>query len=195
MRSGADELTRADISRRGMPDKDARAGARQLERPDESGVSGSIDGTALAMEGSPLSSAGADFSGRAALVTGGLGFIGSALALSLRAAGARVMVIDSLTTGDGGNRENLRDATGIEVVIADIADKGAVQPLLEQADIVFNLSGKVSHIDSVNDPLADLHANTISQLAFLENCRRTKPTVRIVHTSTRQIYGKADTQS
>jgi UDP-glucose 4-epimerase len=147
------------------------------------------------MEGSPQSSVAAGFSGRTALVTGGLGFIGSALALALRDAGALVTVIDSLSAGDGGNRENLHGAADIGVVIADIADKGVVQPLLERSDIVFNLSGKVSHIDSVNDPLADLHANTISQLAFLENCRRAKPTVRIIHTSTRQIYGKADTQS
>ena len=53
----------------------------------------------------------------------------------------------------------------------------------------------MSHIDSVNDPLADLHANTISQLAFLELCRRNKPLLPIIHTSTRQIYGKSDTPS
>lgn len=137
----------------------------------------------------------ASFSATNALVTGGLGFIGSTLALTLREAGARVTVIDSLSEGDGGNRENLRDASGIDVVIADIADRMALTPLVERADIVFNLSGKVSHIDSVNDPLADLHANAVSQLAFLEVCRRTKPDVRIVHTSTRQIYGKSETPS
>jgi len=134
-------------------------------------------------------------SGRKALVTGGLGFIGSALTLALSEAGAQVTVIDSLSEGDGGNRENLRDASGVEIVIADIADRVAISPLVERTDIVFNLSGKVSHIDSVNDPLADLHANTISQLAFLEVCRRTRPDVRIVHTSTRQIYGKSETPS
>ncbi|MES1174468.1 MAG: NAD-dependent epimerase/dehydratase family protein [Myxococcales bacterium] len=141
------------------------------------------------------SAAESSFSGRAALVTGGLGFIGSALALALSEAGARVTVVDSLSAGDGGNRENLKDAHGIEVVIADIGDKLSTQPLVERSDIVFNLSGKVSHIDSVNDPLADLHANTISQLAFLEVCRRIKPEIPIVHTSTRQIYGKAETGS
>ena len=112
-----------------------------------------------------------------------------------RAAGAEVTVIDSLSAGDGGNPENLRDAKDIEVIVADIANQGVVRPLVERSDIVFNLSGKVSHIDSVNDPLADLHANTTSQLAFLEVCRRTKPAVRIVYTSTRQIYGKADTRA
>ena len=135
------------------------------------------------------------FSGCAALVTGGLGFIGSSLALSLRAAGASVTVIDSLSAGDGGNRHNLHEVNDIEVIVADIADTSVVRPLVERSDLVFNLSGKVSHIDSVNDPLADLHANAISQLAFLEVCRRTKPSIPIVHTSTRQIYGKADTVS
>jgi nucleoside-diphosphate-sugar epimerase len=147
------------------------------------------------MLGSLPSPAATGFSGQAVLVTGGLGFIGSSLALALAAAGAKVTVIDSLSAGDGGNRENLSGQDAIEIVIADIAETSVVRPLVERSDLVFNLSGKVSHIDSVNDPLADLHANTTSQLAFLEVCRRTKPTLRIVHTSTRQIYGKADTSS
>lgn len=133
------------------------------------------------------------FAGGTVLVTGGLGFIGSNLALTLRDEGARVVVVDSLSSGDGGNHENLRGEPNIEIVIADIADRGALVPLIERSDFAFNLSGKVSHIDSVHDPLADLHANAISQLAFLEACRRNKPELPIVHTSTRQIYGKADT--
>lgn len=147
------------------------------------------------MQGGAALSARGSFSGCNVLVTGGLGFIGSALTLALREAGARVTVIDSLSAGDGGNRENLRDVSDVEIVVADIADRAALTPLVQRADLVFNLSGKVSHIDSVNDPLADLHANTISQLAFLEVCRRSKPSVRIVHTSTRQIYGKSETPS
>jgi UDP-glucose 4-epimerase len=135
------------------------------------------------------------FSGAEVLVTGGLGFIGSNLALELLKAGAKVTVVDSLTAGDGGNHENLRGVSAIEVVLADIAESEALRPLIERADFVFNLSGKVSHIDSVNDPLADLHANAGSQLAFLQLCRVRKPTLRIVHTSTRQIYGKADTET
>jgi UDP-glucose 4-epimerase len=132
------------------------------------------------------------FAGTAALVTGGLGFIGSSLAIALRDGGAKVTVVDSLSAGDGGNRENLRAEPGIEIIVADIAERDVMVPLIARSDLAFNLSGKVSHIDSVNDPLADLHANTISQLGFLEACRRTKPELPIIHTSTRQIYGKAD---
>jgi len=135
------------------------------------------------------------FSGREVLVTGGLGFIGSNLAVALRNLGANVTVVDALTAGDGGNRENLNGERGIDIVIADIAQADVVKRLVERADLVFNLSGKVSHIDSVHDPLADLHANGTSQLAFLEVCRRNRPDLPIVHTSTRQIYGKADTSS
>jgi UDP-glucose 4-epimerase len=147
------------------------------------------------MQGNSLLEGASGFRGRAVLITGGLGFIGSALALCLRDVQARVTVVDSLSAGDGGNRENLRDQAGIDIVVADIADAATLRPLVEQSEVIFNLSGKVSHIDSVNDPLADLHANTISQLSFLEVCRRAKPSVRIVHTSTRQIYGKSDTPS
>ncbi len=133
------------------------------------------------------------YSGQRVLVTGGLGFLGSNLALALRNLGARVTVIDALTEGDGGNRVNLRGGDDITVVVGDIVDGPLVRPLVEAADIAFNLSGKVSHIDSVNDPIADQHANAVSQLAFLEQCRRHAPALRIVHTSTRQIYGKATT--
>jgi UDP-glucose 4-epimerase len=130
---------------------------------------------------------------RRVLVTGGLGFLGSNLAIALLGKGARVVVIDSLTEADGGNRANLRGFEAIEVVEADIANVAVSRPLVEQAEIIFNLSGKVSHIDSVHDPLADQHANSTSQLVLLEQCRRANPTVRVVYTSTRQIYGRSDT--
>jgi nucleoside-diphosphate-sugar epimerase len=133
------------------------------------------------------------YKGRRVLVTGGLGFLGSNLAIALQAKGAHVVVIDALTDGDGGNRVNLGGFDAIHVVVADIANVAVSRPLVKQAEIIFNLSGKVSHIDSVSDPLADQHANSPSQLVLLEECRRHNPTVREIYTSTRQIYGRADT--
>jgi UDP-glucose 4-epimerase len=56
--------------------------------------------------------------------------------------------------------------------------------------VVFNLAGQVSHVDSMDDPLFDLHVNTTSQFRFLELLRRENPTATVVYTSTRQIFGK-----
>ena len=129
------------------------------------------------------------YADRRCLVTGGLGFIGSNLALTLVEAGASVTVVDSLEPRHGGDPHNIGGAD-IEVVIGDIADHDAVAAPLEAADYVFNLAGQVSHLDSMTDPLKDLDINARSQLAFLEHARRINPGASIVYTSTRQVYGR-----
>lgn len=134
-----------------------------------------------------------NYSGQKVLITGGLGFIGSNLAIELSRLGANVTVIDALTEDDGGNRTNLSGHDEVETIIGDIGNDDLVRPLVKQADLIFNLSGRVSHIDSVRDPVSDLYANTVSQLRLLESARAVKPEVRIVYASTRQIYGRADT--
>ncbi len=130
----------------------------------------------------------AAFAGRRCLVTGGLGFIGSSVTIALAEAGAHVRVIDSLDERHGGDLRNL-EGVDAEVIVADIASPEAV-PLLDGADIVFNLAGQVSHTDSMRDPMADLEANTRSQLAFLEAVRRSGSRPVIVYSSTRQVYGR-----
>ena len=125
-----------------------------------------------------------------AIVTGGLGFIGSNLALRLLSEGGRVTVIDSAIPGCGGNRFNLQPAGGrINVLVRDIVQAEELPSLLATADVVFNLAGEISHIHSMRDPVRDLKLNTIAQLNFLEACARNVPGVRVVYASTRQIYG------
>ena len=64
-----------------------------------------------------------------ALVTGGAGFIGSNLTASLLARGARVRVIDNLSTG---HRENLDEIDGdIDFVNASITDPQSLRRALE----------------------------------------------------------------
>jgi UDP-glucose 4-epimerase len=133
----------------------------------------------------------APFAGSRCLVTGGLGFIGSNLARSLVEAGAHVTVVDALVPRHGGNRRNLDGAgTGVEVVVADISNATAVSDAASRADYVFNLAGQISHVDSMEDPIADLDLNTRSHLAFLELLRRVNPTAPVVYASTRQVYGR-----
>ncbi|MFM7143916.1 MAG: NAD-dependent epimerase/dehydratase family protein [Alphaproteobacteria bacterium] len=133
----------------------------------------------------------AAFAGRRCVVTGGLGFIGSNLALELARAGASVRVVDAMVPGHGGNPRNLDGASGsIEVLIANVGDDERVAPALSDADFVFNLAGQISHLDSMEDPLTDFDLNARSHLSFLETLRRLGSTAVIVYTSTRQIYGR-----
>jgi UDP-glucose 4-epimerase len=136
--------------------------------------------------------------GRRCLVTGGLGFIGSNLALDLARRGAQVTVLDSRVPRHGANLYNLvpdgadAPAGGIAVIEADVGatDRADVRDAAAAAEVVFNLAGQVSHVDSMSDPLFDLSVNTTSQFAFLELLRAVNPAARVVYTSTRQIFGK-----
>jgi UDP-glucose 4-epimerase len=129
-----------------------------------------------------------DVSSTVCVVTGGLGFIGSNLCHELVDRGATVRVIDALVDGHGGDRRNV-DGLGVDVLVAEIGDV-QVAAVVADADIVFNLAGQVSHTTSMRDPLRDLHLNTITHTSFLEMLREVNPGARIVHTSTRQVYGR-----
>ncbi len=131
------------------------------------------------------------FAGRRCVVTGGLGFIGSNLALRLVRDGATVTVVDIEHERHGANPHNLEgpEREAIDVVRADLGE-AAAREVLGGAEIVFNLAGQVSHVDSMDDPLFDLDVNTRSQVALLEGLRADNPTATVVYTSTRQLFGK-----
>lgn len=130
------------------------------------------------------------FDGKNALITGGLGFIGSNLAIALVNLGARVTVIDSLIPEYGGNLANIEPVRErITINISDVRDEHSMKYLIQGKDLLFNLAGQTSHVDSMNNPYPDLEINARAQLSILEACRRYNPEVRIVFASTRQLYG------
>jgi UDP-glucose 4-epimerase len=65
-----------------------------------------------------------------------------------------------------------------------------MQYLVRDREVLFNIAGQVSHIDSMRDPFTDLEINCLSQLSILESCRQDNPSIKVVFASTRQIYGK-----
>ncbi len=133
------------------------------------------------------------FAGRCVLITGGLGFIGSTLARRLAEAGAKIVLVDSLIPDYGGNLFNLDGyADRVAVNIADVRDEYSMDYLVRGQDILFNLAGQTSHLDSMRDPYTDLEINVRSQLSILEACRKNNPGIKIVYASTRQFYGKPD---
>jgi UDP-glucose 4-epimerase len=124
------------------------------------------------------------------MVTGGLGFVGSNVALALAEGGADVTVVDARVPTHGANLHNLEGAARrIDVIEADVGDPDAVRDAAARADIVFNLAGQVSHVESMARPLFDLEVNTRSQLGFLEILRTVGSSAVVIYTSTRQIFG------
>lgn len=127
------------------------------------------------------------------LITGGMGFIGSNLAHALVKLGVEVTIVDALLPEQGGNPFNLDGiANRVKVIRGDIGNDYVANHIVGGVDIIFNLAGQVSHLDSLLYPRHDLELNCAAQLTLLEACRNYNPHVKIVFTSTRQVYGRPE---
>ncbi|MHB8482298.1 MAG: NAD-dependent epimerase/dehydratase family protein [Nitrospiria bacterium] len=125
------------------------------------------------------------------LITGGLGFIGSNLAIRLLEEGANLTLLDSMIEGYGGNLRNIEEIKEkVTINYSDMRDVFSLRYIVRDKDFIFNLAGQVSHIDSMTDPVSDLEINAKAQLTFLEACRQVNPQAKIIFASTRQFYGK-----
>jgi UDP-glucose 4-epimerase len=133
------------------------------------------------------------YRGRRVMITGGLGFIGSNLAARLVELGAEVLLVDSLIPDSGGNFANIESVKDrLRVNVADIRQASTMNYLVRGQDVIFNLAGQVSHIDSMRDPFTDLEVNCRAQLTLLEACRHHNPGTKVVFAGTRQVYGRPD---
>ena len=98
--------------------------------------------------------------------------------------------MDSLLPDYGGNLFNLDGYEDrIRINIADVRGHG-MEYLVQGQEVLFNLAGQVSHLDSMTDPVTDLEINCTSQLRILEAVRRGNPELKIVYAGTRQVYGR-----
>ncbi len=131
-----------------------------------------------------------DFTGANILVTGGLGFIGSNLAIHLVEMGANVTLVDSLIPEYGGNLWNIESIKNrVRVNISDVRDEHSMKYLIQGQDYLFNLAGQTSHADSMSNPYPDLEINARAQLSILEACRKYNSSIKVIFASTRQMYG------
>ena len=112
------------------------------------------------------------------LVTGGAGFVGAHLVEVLLSNGAKVTVVDNLSTG---SREALRNC--VPLIEADIALPCA----LPHSDVIFNLASPASPVHYQSDPIQTWRSNvlgTANILAHAQNCG-----ARLVQASTSEVYG------
>jgi UDP-glucose 4-epimerase len=134
------------------------------------------------------------FKNKRILITGGLGFIGSNLALRLHDLGAKIVIIDALIPEHGGCFFNINPIE--KFVKIHTSRLGENQSLLgniiSEQDLIFNLAGQSNHWYSMENPLNDLENNCVSNLSILESVRKFNHTAKIIYTSTRQIYGKPE---
>jgi UDP-glucose 4-epimerase len=132
------------------------------------------------------------FAGARVLITGGLGFIGSNLALRLVPEGARITLCDAMIEGYGGNPSNIREIQS-EVVVdsSDVRNEDAMARLVAGQDVIFHLAAQVSHVMSLSDPYPDIDINIKGTAAVLEACRKRNPGALVVRSGTRGQYGPA----
>ena len=131
------------------------------------------------------------YNNKSILITGGLGFLGSSLAISLVRRGARVAVLDAMLPLYGGNMFNIKDISNeTEIIIGDIRDEATLSKAVKDKEIIFHIAAQTSHIDSMTDPLLDVDINCRGSIILLEACRRLNPSVKIIYAGTRGQYGK-----
>jgi len=125
------------------------------------------------------------------LITGGLGFIGSNLAVKCLALGAQVTIYDNLDPHSGGNIYNINDfSSSVELVFSDILDFDKLSQEISNKDIVYNCAASTSHPFSMKEPLINLDVNSRGVINILESIRRFNPTAKLVHLGTTTQLGK-----
>ncbi|MFN8150915.1 MAG: NAD-dependent epimerase/dehydratase family protein [Solirubrobacterales bacterium] len=124
------------------------------------------------------------------LITGGAGFIGSHLVDALVAAGARVAVLDDLSTGRRENIGHHLSAGEIDFTEASAVERDLVRALVADADVVVHLASAVGVQLVIGNPLETLLRNIRSADVVTEACADLG--ARLIFASTSEIYGKVD---
>jgi UDP-glucose 4-epimerase len=129
------------------------------------------------------------------LVTGGAGFIGSALVDALLARGDRVTVVDDLSTGRLENLDAALDA-GAKLIQQDIRDGAGLLAAAREAEpeVVFHIAAQIDVRKSVADPAFDASIN-VGGTANVLDAARAVSSRRLIFTSTGgAVYGEGDGQ-
>jgi len=130
------------------------------------------------------------FKDKKVLITGGLGFVGSNLAIKLAKEGANVFIVDNMLPRQGGNLFNIEPVKdSVKINISDIRNQISMNHLVKGQDYIFHLAGQVNHVDSVKNPINDLSINVEGTLVLMESLRINNPEARVVFTGTRGEYG------
>lgn len=128
---------------------------------------------------------------RRACITGGAGFIGSALADRLSAEGVEVVVLDDFRTGKREFLADLLARPNATLVEGDVLDASALARAVEGCDWVFHMQANADVRHGLQTPTRDLEQNTIATSNVLE-AMRAAAVSRIAFASTGSVYGEPE---
>jgi UDP-glucose 4-epimerase len=124
------------------------------------------------------------------LITGGAGFIGSHLSEALLETGAKVLVLDDLSTGSIDNIAHLKTRDGFEYVIDTVNNEPLLAELIDRADVVVHLAAAVGVRLIVEQPVHTIETNVHGTEVVLKHANKKKKLVVIASTS--EVYGKSN---
>ena len=124
---------------------------------------------------------------RSALVTGGVGFIGSHLCELLLDEGWEVYALDDLSTGSDRNVAQLRERPGFHLVVDSVLKHAVVNELVHKCDVVYHLAAAVGVRLIVEQPVHTLVTNLEGTEVVLDYCNRFGK--RVLVASSSEVYG------
>jgi CDP-paratose 2-epimerase len=127
------------------------------------------------------------------LITGGCGFVGSAIAAELLRRGDSVLVFDNLSRiGALQNLEWLRSLGSVEFFRGDSRNLSDVAEVFRNNDVgcVFHLAGQVAMTTSLSEPRKDFDTNVVGTINLLETVRNRCPEATVVYASSNKVYGE-----
>jgi len=127
------------------------------------------------------------------LITGGCGFVGSAIAAELLRRGDPVLVFDNLSRiGGAQNLAWLKSLGPVEFFHGDSRNRSDVAEAFRDRDVacVFHLAGQVAMTTSLREPRKDFDTNVVGTINILETVRSCSPSATVVYASSNKVYGE-----
>ena len=130
------------------------------------------------------------FKDKNVLITGGMGFVGSNLAIKLVDLGANVLIADAMIDEYGGNLFNIDPIRNqIKINFCDIRDENSMNYLVRDQDYIFLCAAQVNHIKSLSDPFPDVDINIRGTTVIMEALRHSNNQAVVVKLGSRGQYG------